>query len=138
MARSGPETKLITKMDKDAKDRYGKRLVLVNQHGSMYSAAGVVDRLMCLDGVFVAIEVKAPESYGGSVERALTKGPTAKQRLFIEKVLASGGVAGFAATRDQFAAILRCASGESWHSATAVRCTGHFTNPENPQLDYIL
>ena len=109
MARQGPETRLARKMDDAAKKKYGPRLVSINQHGSAFSTAGVSDRLLCLDGVFVAIEIKAPNNYGDSVERAVEKGPTLKQRLFIEKVTVAGGVAGVAASVEQYMALLKLA-----------------------------
>lgn len=110
MAKPGPETRLATKMDKAAAEKYGPRLKSVNQHGGRFSATGVSDRLLCLDGVFVAIEIKAPESYPvkgqPNVEKALAKGPTVKQREFIRKVNEAGGVGGFAATIEQYMALL--------------------------------
>ena len=80
MARQGPEARLITRMRRAGKDRYGKRLVQVKYHGSAMGEAGVHDLLGTLDGVFVSVEVKAPETYGGSVERAVEKGPTGPGR----------------------------------------------------------
>lgn len=106
MGRPGPETKLVKKMRDAGHDKYGSRLVTVKYHGSEYSEAGVSDLLCCLDGVFVACEVKAPESYGGSVERALAEGPTIKQRAFISRIIATGGIAGVAATVEQFLDLL--------------------------------
>ncbi len=104
--KAGPETKLVKKMRDAGTKMYGPRLVDIKYHGSAYSEAGVSDLLNSLDGVFCAVEVKAPESYGNSVQRALTEGPTVKQRAFVKRVLASGGCAGFAATVDQFIEIL--------------------------------
>lgn len=106
MARQGPETRLAQKMDKAAKQKYGTRLVSINQHGSAFATAGVSDRLLCLDGVFVAIEIKAPENYGNSVEKAIEKGPTIKQRSFVDKVVKAGGVGGIAASVDGYLALL--------------------------------
>jgi hypothetical protein len=106
MAKQGPETKLVLKMRKAGEAEYGPRLVVLKYHGDQYARAGVSDLLCCLDGVFVACEVKAPESYGKSVERALAEGPTVLQRSFVAKVLAAGGVAGFAATVEQFMDLL--------------------------------
>lgn len=102
MAKSGPEAKLIAKMRKTALDHYGERLVLTKQHGSQFSEAGVSDFLGCLDGNFFACEVKSPVNYGGSIERAVTEGPTVKQILFLERVVAAGGWA------------MVCASVEGW------------------------
>lgn len=109
MGKPGPETRLVKKMRDAGKKRYGSRLVSVKYHGSEYSESGVSDLLNCLDGVFVAVEVKAPESYGGSVDRALEEGPTLKQRAFIRRIEAAGGVAGVAATVAQYMEFLETA-----------------------------
>ena len=106
MSKPGPETKLVLKMRKTARAKYGTRLVDIKYHGDMMGEAGVSDTLHCLDGIFCAIEVKAPESYGGNVQRALDKGPTVKQRIFVERVNAAGGVGGFAATVEQYMDLL--------------------------------
>lgn len=111
MAKEGPETKLIKKMREAGQKKYGTRLVTVKYHGNQFGESGVSDLLNVLDGVFVAVEVKAPETYGGSVERALEKGPTTKQRLFVARVQKAGGVAGFAATVDQYLSFLETAEG---------------------------
>lgn len=124
MAKSGPEAKLIKKMKDEAEKKYGDRLVITKYHGSQYAQSGVSDLLCSLDGMFVACEVKAPESYGGSVERALEKGPTVLQREYVNDVLSSGGVAGFAATVEQFMEILYCAAEDgSWCGECC--CDGH-------------
>lgn len=131
MAREGPETKLVRKMRKAAVDKYGERLVAINQHGDQFTEPGVSDVLASLDGLFVAIEVKSPESsthkrktVEASIEHALTHGPTVKQRLFVDRVLASGGCGGFAATVEQFMEILEHA--EDMADGTAPRpCWGH-------------
>jgi hypothetical protein len=102
MAKPGPESKLIKKMREEAQKIYGTRLVTVKYHGSQYGEAGVSDLLCVLDGVFIAVEVKAPESYGGSVEKALDEGPTLKQRAFLKRVYAAGGFISVAATVEQF------------------------------------
>lgn len=110
---SGPETALVKKMRDTGKKKYGKRLVTVKYHGSQYGEAGVSDLLCVLDGVFVAVEVKAPESHRvkgkPNVEKALAEGPTLKQRAFVARVIKAGGVAGFAATVEQFMGFLETA-----------------------------
>lgn len=110
MGKPGPETKLVKKMREAGAKKYGEDLVDVKYHGDMYGEAGVSDLLMSLFGVFTAVEVKAPESYPvkgkPSVERALREGPTQKQRIFVDRVNASGGEAGFAATIEQYLDIL--------------------------------
>jgi hypothetical protein len=125
--KQGPETRLIKKMRDAGRDKYGDRLVTVKYHGSQFGEAGVSDLLCVLDGVFVAVEAKAPESYGGSVERALEQGPTVKQRAFIARVLKSGGCGGFAATVEHFMEML--AHAETMASvgidARGDECGGH-------------
>lgn len=106
MGKPGPETKLIKKMRDAGRDHYGTRLVTVKYHGSEFGEAGVSDLLCVLDGVFVAVEAKAPESYGGSIEKALAEGPTVKQRAFINRVREAGGVAGVAASVEGFMDLL--------------------------------
>lgn len=112
----GPETKLVKKMRDAGQKMYGNRLVTVKYHGSMYGEAGVSDLLCVLDGMFIACEVKAPESYGGSVERALKVGPTVKQRAFVARVIKAGGIGGFAATVDQYMDLLADAEERSMSS----------------------
>ena len=117
---SGPETALAKKMRDDGTAKYGDRLVTIKYHGSQFSEAGVSDLLCVLDGVFVACEVKAPESYPvkgkPSVEKALEKGPTLKQRLFIKRVIKAGGVGGFAASVEGFMDLLAEAEERSMKS----------------------
>jgi hypothetical protein len=113
-------------MRKAAREKYGDRLVDTKYHGDAMSEAGVSDILCCLDGIFVACEVKAPESYKvrgeGSVHKALAKGPTVKQRLFVNRVLAAGGVAGFAADIEGFMVMLACAAAQAKGQGP---CEGH-------------
>lgn len=104
--KAGPETKLVKKMRDAGREKYGERLVVVKYHGSQYGEAGVSDLLCCLDGVFLAIEVKAPENYGGSTERALEKGPTVKQVAFITRVANAGGIGAVAASVEGFMELL--------------------------------
>lgn len=104
MSKPGPETRLVKRMRDAGRDKYGERLVTIKYHGSQFGEAGVSDLLCVLDGVFVAVEVKAPESYGGSVERALREGPTVKQGAFLNRVGRAGGIAFVAATVEQFMA----------------------------------
>lgn len=134
MGRVSPETKLVKKM-RDAGDaKYGERLVLTKYHGSEYGEAGVSDLFGTLDGVFVTVEAKSPESsthkratLAASIEHALTKGPTLKQRLYVGRVLAAGGCSGFAATVPQFMAILEHT--EAMADGTSPRpCRGHNLN----------
>lgn len=111
MARQGPEGRLIDRAKKAATEKYGDRLVWLKHHGGPFATAGVSDLLICLDGVFVAIEMKAPENYSNSVVKAVTAGPTVKQRAFIDKVIAAGGVGGYAASVEGVLFLLSMAEG---------------------------
>lgn len=82
MARQGPEARLIAKCRKAGHDAYGSRLVIVKYHGDMMGEAGVSDLLCCLDGVFVAIEMKAP----GKKNTV-----TLKQQAFMNRIELAGG-----------------------------------------------
>ena len=128
MGREGPETRLITRARKKAIEKYGPdtegRLIWIKHHGSQFARAGVSDLICCLDGVFVAIEVKAPESYGNSVERALEQGPSVKQREFVRKVRLTGGVAGFAATEEQILAFFEEAEQAAKKKGKKVKSNG--------------
>jgi hypothetical protein len=130
MARQSPETALVLKMRKAGRAKYGDRLVDIKYHGDAMSEAGVSDILCCLDGVFVAVEAKSPESsthkrktIEASIAHALEKGPTVKQRLFVARVLAAGGCAGFAATVEQFMEVLAHAEYRVYPEAGM--CEGH-------------
>ena len=134
MSKQSPETALVLKMRKAGRAKYGDRLVDIKYHGDAMSEAGVSDTLHCLDGVFVAVEVKSPESsthkrktIEASIEHALEKGPTVKQRLFVARVLAAGGCAGFAATVEQFMEQLEHAESmaEGPHPLIEPYCPGH-------------
>lgn len=114
MGKPGPETKLVKKMRDAGREKYGARLVTVKYHGNEYSEAGVSDLLCCLDGVFIAAEVKAPENYKvkgqPSVEKAEATGATVKQHAFIDRVVAAGGIGGVVASVEHFMALLDVAA----------------------------
>lgn len=129
MSKPSPETLLTRKMRKAGQEKYRHRLVTIKYHGEAMGEAGVSDILGTVDGFFFACEVKSPESsqhkrktIEASIEHALDKGPTLKQRLFVARVLAAGGCAGFAATEEQFMEQLACA--ESCATGMTV-CLGH-------------
>lgn len=132
MSRQGPEAKLVEKMRKAAREEYGERYKDIKHHGSEFSATGVSDLIACLDGVFVAAEVKSPESsthkrktLADSIAHALEHGPTLKQRLFVASVLKAGGCAGFAATVEQYMEILTHAEERAAEFGIWVHCGGH-------------
>lgn len=106
MGRPGPETKLMNAVKEKMEERYGSDLLITKYHGDMYAKAGVSDWLVCFRGVFIAAEWKAPDNYGGSVERAEEKGGTVKQKEFVRKVIAAGGVGGVVASEESFQKLL--------------------------------
>jgi hypothetical protein len=110
MSKPGPETRLVLKARKAARVKYVERLVDIKYHGDAFSEVGVSDVLCCLDGIFVAAEFKAPESYKvkgqPSVEKAVAAGATVKQRLFIDSVVAAGGIGGVVASVEGFLDLL--------------------------------
>ena len=67
----------------------------VKQYGSAYSPAGVPDVLACLDGRFIAIEVKQPK-----------KNPTPIQLFHLGEVNQAGGVSMVVHSVDELREIL--------------------------------
>lgn len=132
---ANPETALTKKMMDAGRKDYGDRLVTLKYHGDQYAKAGVSDTLHCLDGVFVAIEVKSPKSSQhrrkteeASIQHALEHGPTVLQRAFVQHVLDAGGCAGFAATVEQYNEILDHAALRATEALVRqVPCFGHNT-----------
>ena len=66
-------------------------------HGSIFQPAGIPDILACINGKFVAVEVKRTK--GGIV--------SALQKAQIEKIKENGGIAGVANSMDEFLEILK-------------------------------
>lgn len=111
--KPGSETLLVGRMRKAGNLLYVERVVITKYHGSGFSETGVSDLLGVCDSIMFACEVKHPKNYGGSVERALSEGPSFKQRAYLKRVAAAGGVASVAATVEQFLETLRrCADRE--------------------------
>lgn len=114
MGKAGPETRLVKKMKDAGKAKYGEGLVIVTYHGGPFTEAGVSDLLCCLNGHFGAAEVKAPEAYGNSVEKALEKGPTVKQLAFLSRINKAGGIACVVADVPGFMAFLETLERGEW------------------------
>lgn len=66
-------------------------------HGSIFQPSGIPDVLACINGKFVAIEVK--RSKGGIVSPL--------QKAQIEKIKENGGIAGVASSMEEFLEILK-------------------------------
>lgn len=137
----GAETRLVRKMRQAGKDKYGDdNLVTVKYPSSSFGETGVSDLLCVVNGIMVACEVKAPESYKvrgePSIHKALAKGPTLKQRLFVNRILSAGGCAGFAASVEQFMVILACAHSRGRNPEWL--CEGHWLDvqwPDDPRFE---
>lgn len=117
MGKPGPETRLVKAMRDAGKKKYGSRLVTIKYHGNEYSEAGVSDLLCNIDGIFVAVEVKSPESsehkratLEASIKHALEHGPTLKQRAFGKRMIDAGGMWAVCATVEQFIEVLQNAT----------------------------
>lgn len=110
--RPGPETRLLNKMRAAGKEEFGTRLVTVKYHGSEYGEAGVSDLLCCLDGAFIAVEVKHPDTKHGKA------GPTLKQQAFGNRIERAGGVFAVCYSVEEFLETLREAAAQG-HGARA-------------------
>lgn len=66
-------------------------------HGSIFQPSGIPDILACINGKFVAIEVKRTK--GGIVSPL--------QKAQIEKIKENGGIAGVACSMEEFLDILK-------------------------------
>lgn len=66
-------------------------------HGSIFQPSGIPDILACIDGKFVAIEVKRTK--GGVISPL--------QKAQIEKIKENGGIAGVASSMEEFLEILK-------------------------------
>ena len=66
-------------------------------HGSIFQPSGIPDILACIDGKFVAIEVKRTK--GGVVSPL--------QKAQIQKIKENGGIAGVACSMEEFLEILK-------------------------------
>lgn len=66
-------------------------------HGSIFQPSGIPDILACINGKFVAIEVKRSE--GGIISHL--------QKAQIEMIKKNGGIAGVATSMEEFLEILK-------------------------------
>lgn len=88
------EKKVENKIKKWLKDR---NYWYFKVHGSIYQPAGIPDIIACINGKFVAIEVK--RSDGGIVSEL--------QKAQIQKIKDSGGLVGVAHNMEEFWQILK-------------------------------
>jgi archaeal holliday junction resolvase (hjc) len=88
------EKKVENKIKKWLKD---KGYWYFKVHGSIYQPSGIPDILACINGKFVAIEVKRSE---GGITSPL-------QKAQIEMIKKNGGIAGVANSMEEFLEILK-------------------------------
>nr|DAX52571.1 MAG TPA: Nuclease [Caudoviricetes sp.] len=88
------EKKVENKIKKWLKD---KGYWYFKVHGSIYQPSGIPDILACINGKFVAIEVKRSE--GGIISTL--------QKAQIEMIKKNGGIAGVANSMEEFLEILK-------------------------------
>ena len=69
----------------------------LEQHNYWYFKVGVPDIIACINGRFVAIEVKRPS--GGVISKL--------QQIQMERIKVNGGVVGVARSLDEFLKILK-------------------------------
>lgn len=87
---SGPETNLVRSIRTRIKREWPRSLTW-KMHGSVYMEAGIPDIVCCVEGRFIALEVKAPkagEGYLHAYERT-----SREQRYQIGRVRAADGAA---------------------------------------------
>ena len=87
-----PETKFIEKVDAELKDTFGKSIWLENIQ--QVSKSGTPDRLICLNGFFVALEIKTDEGTASKI-----------QLLKLAKIKKAGGTA-FIVTPSNFLRVI--------------------------------
>ena len=75
-----PETRLTNKIMKALKKHGG---FWVKIHGSAFQVSGIPDILGCYQGLFVALEVKLPET---------AEDASLRQRLMMKRIRAAGGI----------------------------------------------
>jgi hypothetical protein len=63
---------------------------------------GISDFLVCVNGIFVAVELKAQD-----------KEPSAQQRLFIKETVGAGGIGGVCETLGEVKSLIRAAREKS-------------------------
>lgn len=86
----GPETRLVKKMRAALSDRY-PGCWHVKQHGGQYSQVGVPDILVCIEGHFLALEVKAPRD--GESDATILSRVTPLQSETLAKLRKAGAIA---------------------------------------------
>lgn len=92
-----PEAEFQSAVVKFLEHRFGPRFWYINHLGGLGQRAGIPDLLCCVDGRFLALEIKSPTGTG-------RLGPS--QKLELEAIRRAGGVAGVVASWDELEALL--------------------------------
>jgi hypothetical protein len=80
---AGPESKVSTWFANQIKKQYGKRAIYIKPPQGMYtSRKGISDFILCIDGCFIAVEMKAEAGMG----------PTLIQQDYLDTVTEAGGL----------------------------------------------
>jgi len=84
MARTGPETRLVKRIKRAIEERLGSGAFVFKVHGGPFQQAGLPDLIGCVNGLFIALEVKHPDQ----------SHPVSKiQQHIIDRITAAGGTA---------------------------------------------
>lgn len=76
----------------------GKPIVAINQHGSAFSSRGVPDILLCVNGRFMAVELKVGDNK-----------PTALQADYLRRIGMAGGLVFVITTYEDFVMVIKYA-----------------------------
>lgn len=90
MARQQPESALVNKIKNKLSTSLGGSWTKI--HGGAYQRNGISDLIGCVEGKFVALEVKVPGREG-----TLTK----LQERYLEEIRKAGGIAAMVSSVDQ-------------------------------------
>lgn len=92
-----PESVLQSQCLKYVKEleKQGQPIIAINQHGSAYSSRGVPDILMCVRGIFIAVELKIEPNK-----------PTKLQEHTIERIRNAKGLALVITNLDDFVGLV--------------------------------
>lgn len=93
-----PEAELQSAVVQYLEVRFGSRVWILNHRGGIGQRSGIPDLLICLDGRFLALEIKASSGKG-------RLGP--HQKLELEAIRQAGGKAAVVASFEELEEVLR-------------------------------